>query len=129
MGGWSTPPLPRPIYPWERPGTRCIEGWVGLRDGLDGCRRLRLNRDSIPGPSRPLRVAILTELYRPALYTIYTHIHTYIHIYIHIYIHTYTHTYIHTYINTYIHTHTHTYLHTYIYTYIHIYIHMYKQLY
>ena len=27
----------RPLYPRERPGTHCTEGWVGPRVGLDGC--------------------------------------------------------------------------------------------
>ena len=25
--------------PWERSGTHCREGWVSLRDGLDGCQK------------------------------------------------------------------------------------------
>ena len=36
----------------NRPGTHCIEGWVGPRDGTNGCEKFRLHRDSIPGPSR-----------------------------------------------------------------------------
>jgi len=44
-GGWSTP----------RPGClthrNCIGGWVGPSAGLDGCRKSRPHRDSIPGPS------------------------------------------------------------------------------
>ena len=35
---------------------------MGPRAGLDGCGKCRLHRDSIPGPSSPLRVAIPTEL-------------------------------------------------------------------
>jgi hypothetical protein len=27
---------PAALYPWERPGTHCTGGWVGLRAGLDG---------------------------------------------------------------------------------------------
>jgi hypothetical protein len=34
MGGQCHPPA---TLPWERPGTHCIGGWVGLRAGLDGC--------------------------------------------------------------------------------------------
>jgi len=56
---------PRPLYPWERPGTHCIGGWVGLRAGLDRCGKCRLHRDLIPGPSSPQRVAIAPELSRP----------------------------------------------------------------
>ena len=47
---------PWPPYPLERPGTRCIGGWVGPRAGLDRCGKSRPHRDSIPGPSSPLRV-------------------------------------------------------------------------
>ena len=32
---------PRPLYPRERPGTRCKGGWVGPRVGLDGCGKSR----------------------------------------------------------------------------------------
>ena len=35
-GGWSTP-RPQPLYPREKPETRCTEGWVGRKDGVDGC--------------------------------------------------------------------------------------------
>jgi hypothetical protein len=44
---------PRPLYPRERPSTRC-RGWVCLRAGLDGCLKCRHHRDSIPSPSRRL---------------------------------------------------------------------------
>ena len=37
----------------KRPGTPCIEGWVGPRAGLNGCGKSRPQRDSIPGPSSP----------------------------------------------------------------------------
>ena len=39
-----------------------IGGWVGLRAGLDECRKSRPYRDSIPGSSSPQRVAIPTTL-------------------------------------------------------------------
>jgi hypothetical protein len=42
---------PRPLYPWERPGTQCTGGWMGPRAGLDVCEISRPYRDSIPGPS------------------------------------------------------------------------------
>jgi len=32
---------PRPLYPPERPGTHCIGGWVGPRDGLNGSEKSR----------------------------------------------------------------------------------------
>jgi hypothetical protein len=31
---------PRPLYPQERPGTRCAGGWVGPRAGLDVCKKI-----------------------------------------------------------------------------------------
>ena len=37
----------------KRPGTHCIEGFVGLKAGLDGCGKSRPYRDSIPVPSSP----------------------------------------------------------------------------
>jgi hypothetical protein len=48
---------PRLLYPWERPGTHCIGGWVGPRAGLDGCGEPLPHRDSIPdlhGVTAPL---------------------------------------------------------------------------
>jgi len=38
-------------YRWERPGTHCTGGWVGLRAGLDRCGKSRPHRDTISGPS------------------------------------------------------------------------------
>jgi hypothetical protein len=37
--------MPWPLYPWERPGTHCTEGWVGPRAGLDVCEKSRPHRD------------------------------------------------------------------------------------
>ena len=48
--------------PGKRPGTHCVGSWVGSKAGLDGCGKSLHHRDSIPGPSSPLRVAIPTEL-------------------------------------------------------------------
>jgi hypothetical protein len=56
-GAWSTP---RPGRTSPRKETR----WVGPRVGLDGCGKSRPRRDLIPGPNRPKRVAIPTELSR-----------------------------------------------------------------
>ena len=51
-GGWSTP-HPGRFIPRERPGTRCIGGWVGPSAGLYGCGK------SCPtwirSPDRPAR--------------------------------------------------------------------------
>ena len=56
----------RPLYPQERPSTHCIGGWLGPRAGLDGCRKSGPPYwDSIPAPSSPYRLAVLTELSRP----------------------------------------------------------------
>jgi len=45
-GGVNT--TPRPLYPWERPGTHYIVGWVSTRAGLDGWEKTRFHRVSIP---------------------------------------------------------------------------------
>ena len=69
--GWAVNATTRPLYPRERPGTRCIGGWVGLRAGLDRCIKPRPHRDSIPGPSSPQPVAIPTELSQPTNFPSY----------------------------------------------------------
>jgi hypothetical protein len=51
--GWVVSTTPRPLYPWEKPGTHCTGGWVGPRAGLDVCEKSRPHRDLIPGPSSP----------------------------------------------------------------------------
>jgi hypothetical protein len=38
MGGQRHAPA---ALPWERPGTHCIGGWVGVWTGLDGCGKSR----------------------------------------------------------------------------------------
>jgi len=50
---WVVNATPRPLHPRERRGTHCIGGWLGPRNGLDGCGKSRQHRDSIPGPSSP----------------------------------------------------------------------------
>ena len=52
-GVWVVKATPRPLYPREGPGTHCIGGWVDPRSGLDGCRKSRQHRDSIPGQFSP----------------------------------------------------------------------------
>jgi len=32
---------PAAPYRWQRPGTHCTRGWVGLRAGLDSCGKSR----------------------------------------------------------------------------------------
>jgi hypothetical protein len=49
--GWAVSATPRPLYPWNRPGTDCTGGWVVPRGGLDVCEKSRPHQDSIPGPS------------------------------------------------------------------------------
>jgi hypothetical protein len=39
--GWVVSTTPRPFYPRERPGTHCTGGWVGLRAGVDVCKKSR----------------------------------------------------------------------------------------
>ena len=42
---------PAAPYPRERPGTHCTGGWVGLKAGLDWCRKSRPT--GIRSPDRP----------------------------------------------------------------------------
>ena len=35
--GWVIIATPQPLYPWQRPDTHCIRGWVGPRADLDVC--------------------------------------------------------------------------------------------
>jgi hypothetical protein len=50
----------RPLYPRETPGTHCIGGWMGLRAGLDVCRKSRPT--GIRSPDRPARSESLYRL-------------------------------------------------------------------
>jgi hypothetical protein len=40
--------MPRPLYPWERPGTHCTGDWVGPRAGLDVCEKSGPTRIELP---------------------------------------------------------------------------------
>jgi len=51
-GEWSAA-RPAALYLWERPGTHCTGGWVGLRTGWDG-QKISPRRDSIP--DRPAHI-------------------------------------------------------------------------
>jgi hypothetical protein len=51
---WVVNTTPRPLYPLERPGTHCTEGWLGPRTGLDWCGKSRLPT-GIRSPDRPAR--------------------------------------------------------------------------
>jgi hypothetical protein len=56
---------PRPLYPRERPGTHCTGGWMDPRTDLVVCEKSRPHQNSIPGPSSPQPVAILTDIPAP----------------------------------------------------------------
>jgi hypothetical protein len=45
--GWLVSTTPRPLYPWERPGTHCIGCWMGPSAGLDVCEKSRPHRDFV----------------------------------------------------------------------------------
>jgi hypothetical protein len=60
---------PAALPPGKRPGTYCTYGWVSPRAGLGRCGKSCSHRESIPGPSSPQRIAIPTELSRPARWT------------------------------------------------------------
>ena len=63
--GWMFNATPQPLYPWERPGTHCIGGWVGPRAGLDGCGKSR-PPTGIRSPDRPARSQSLYWLGYPS---------------------------------------------------------------
>jgi len=46
----------------KRPSTHSIEGWVGPKTRLDGCRKSHPHQDLITGPSSPQQVALPTML-------------------------------------------------------------------
>jgi len=58
MGVGGERHTPYALPPGKRQDTKCTGGCVGPRVGLDGCEKSRSQRDSIPGPSRPQRVAV-----------------------------------------------------------------------
>jgi hypothetical protein len=71
VGQWQ----PRPFYPQERPGTRCIGGWVGLRASLVGCRKSRPHRDSTPDyPALAIRYTDWSQANFSQVGIQYTHI-------------------------------------------------------
>jgi hypothetical protein len=46
--GYVVNAMPWPLYPWEKPGTHCIGGWVGPRAALERCGKSCPHRDLIP---------------------------------------------------------------------------------
>ena len=76
-GGWLAPHL-RPLYRRKRnPVPHCIGGWVRPDVGLDGCRKIYLRQNSIPGPFSLYLVAIPITLFRPTTILICFYIHYY----------------------------------------------------
>ena len=57
---------PRPLYPLERPGTRCIGGWVGPRAFRDGCGKSRPTPGFDPRTVQPVE-SRYTDDYIPAV--------------------------------------------------------------
>ena len=55
---------PPPLYRRETTGTHCTVGWVGPAVGVDGCGKISPHRDSIPGPSSPMPVAVPANFIR-----------------------------------------------------------------
>jgi len=48
-GGWVVSATSHPLYPWQRPGTHYIGGWVGARAGLNVCGKSQLHWVLYPG--------------------------------------------------------------------------------
>jgi hypothetical protein len=42
MEEWVVNAMPRLLYPWERPGTHCIRGWVGPHSWSGQVRKILL---------------------------------------------------------------------------------------
>jgi hypothetical protein len=61
-GEWSASRLGR-LYPRERPGTHCTEGWMGPGAGLDRCGKSRPT--GIRSPDLPARSELLYRLRYP----------------------------------------------------------------
>jgi len=61
--GWVVNATPRPLYPRERPGTHWIGGWLGLRAGLDWCRKSRLPPEFDPRTVQPIKWYMYVVLY------------------------------------------------------------------
>ena len=55
---------PAALYAREKPGTHFTGGWVGFRAGLEGRKKPRPHRDSIP--NRPARSQSVYRLSYPA---------------------------------------------------------------
>jgi hypothetical protein len=62
--GWVVNPTSRPLYPRERPGTHCMEGWVGPRSGLERVAEY-LAPTGIRSPDRAARSEWLYRLSSP----------------------------------------------------------------
>jgi hypothetical protein len=60
MGVGGQRHTPAALPPGKKPGTLCIEGWMGLRDGLN--RTENLAPTGIRTPDRPARSASLYQL-------------------------------------------------------------------
>ena len=52
-GEWSAA-RPGHLYPQERPGTHCTEGWVGPRAGLDKCGKISPSSGFNPRTVQPV---------------------------------------------------------------------------
>jgi len=59
-GGWVVNATARKLYPWEKPGTKCIGGWVEPRTCLEGCGKFRVT--GIRFPNLPTRSESLYRL-------------------------------------------------------------------
>ena len=70
--GWVVNATHRLLYLRERPGTRCIGGWVGPRAGVDGCGKLS-PPTGIRSPDLPTRSKSLYRLSYPGPHTRLVH--------------------------------------------------------
>ena len=74
-GEWVVSTTSQPLYPWERPGTQCIAGWVGPRAGLDGWGKSRQPPGFNPRTAQPV-ASRYTDWAIPAPYIVGKNTHT-----------------------------------------------------
>ena len=65
---------PIALRPGQRPPTHCTGGWVGPRTCLDGYRKSRPHRDSVPGLSVTYPVNIFLVLFIFPFLSLFCHL-------------------------------------------------------
>jgi len=64
--GWVVNDMPRLLYPWGRPSTHWVGGWLGPRASLDGCGKSRPHQ--VRSPDCSAHSKLLYRLSYPVLF-------------------------------------------------------------